>query len=331
MRCLSVALPAAFMWVACAAAPVSAAAQKQDEAARYPARPVRIVIPFAPGGMPDITARMLSVKLTESLGQQVIVDNRAGAGGSIGSRIVAESTPDGYTLLATSASHVLAPAVRAKLPYDTIKDFAGVTRTTTACYLLLAAPALGVATLKDFLAIARAKPGQLNFASAGTGSGTHFAGEMLKHAAGIDVVHVPYKAIPDALNDTITGRVQFFMAPLITGAPLAKDGKVRALGVSAEKRVAAHPEIPTLAEAGLAGFRFDSWSGMLAPSRTPRAIIDKLNREVARALAAPEIVQRLTTLGAEPAPMTPAAFDRLIVEEIAVAAKLARQAGIKPE
>ena len=330
MRNLSILGSALLTWLACVGAPAWSA-QKQDDAARFPNRPVRIVIPFAPGGMPDITARLISVKLTEALGQQVIVDNRTGAGGSIGSRIVSESTPDGHTLLATSASHVLAPSVRASLPYDTVKDFAGITRTTTACYLLVAAPALGVTTVKDFIALAKAKPGQLNFASAGTGSGTHFAGEMLKHRAAIDVVHVPYKGIPDALNDTIAGRVQFFMAPLITAAPLAKDGKVRALGVSAEKRVAAHPDIPTLAEAGLPGFRFDSWSGMLAPARTPRAIIDKLNREVARALALADITQRLTALGAEPAPMSPAAFDKLIVEEIAVAAKLARQAGIKPE
>ncbi len=310
MRPVSDFISATLVWVSCAGAP-AAAAQKVDDAARFPNRPIRIVIPFAPGGMPDITARMISVKLTESLGQQVIVDNRSGAGGSIGSRIVAESTPDGHTLLATSASHVLAPAVRAKLPYDTVRDFAGITRTTTACYLLVAAPALGVTTLKDFIALAKAKPGQLNFASAGTGSGTHFAGEMLKHRAGIDVVHVPYKGIPDAINDTMTGRVQFFMAPLITAAPLAKDGKLRALGVSAEKRVAAHPDIPTLAEAALPGFRFDSWSGMLAPARTPRAIVEKLNREVARALALPDITQRLAVLGAEPAPMSPAAFDKL--------------------
>lgn len=192
MRPNSILVTAAAAWLACAGAP-AASAQKEDDAARYPNRPVRIVIPFAPGGMPDITARMIAVKLTESLGQQVIVDNRAGAGGSIGSRIVAESTPDGHTLLATSASHVLAPSVRAKLPYDTIKDFAGITRTTTACYLLIAAPGLGAATLKELIALAKAKPGQLNFASAGTGSGTHFAGEMLKYSAGIDVIHVPYK------------------------------------------------------------------------------------------------------------------------------------------
>lgn len=327
-------LSTAFSLVACCLAFLSGgawSAQGDNEAARYPVRPIRIVIPFTPGGMPDITARMVAVRLTESLGQQVIVDNRPGAGGTVGSRIVAESTPDGHTLLATSASHVLAPSTRAKLPYDTVRDFAGITRTTTACYLLVAAPALGVTTLKELIALAKAKPGQLNFASAGAGSGTHFAGEMLKHHANLDVVHVPYKGIPEALTDIMAGRVQFFMAPLISAIPLARDGKLRALGVSAEKRVRAHPDIPTIAEAALPGFKVDSWSGMLAPARTPRAIVDKLNREVVRILALPEFHQRLTALGAEPAPMTPTEFDKLIAEELVVAARLARQAGIKPE
>ena len=306
-------------------------AQKSGDAAFFPARPIRIVIPFTPGGMPDITARMVAVRLSEALGQQVIVDNRAGAGGVVGSRIVAESTPDGHTLLATSASHVLAPSTRAQLPYDTLRDFAGITRTSTACYLLVVAPSLGVTAVKDVVALAKAKPGQLNFASAGAGSGTHFAGEMLKHHAGIDVVHVPYKGIPEALTDIMAGRVQLFMAPLISAIPLAREGKLRALGVSAEKRVRAHPDIPTIAEAALPGFRFDSWSGMLAPARVPRPIIEKLNHEVVRILSSPELQQRLGALGAEPAPTTPAEFDKLIAGELAVAAKLARQAGIKPE
>ena len=307
-------------------------AQRGDKAARFPNRPVRIVIPFTPGGMPDITARLIAVRLTEALGQQVIVDNRPGAGGVLGSRIVAESTPDGHTLLATSASHVLAPYTRAKLPYDTVRDFAGITRTSTACYLLVTAPGLGAATAKDLIALAKAKPGQLNFASAGAGSGTHFAAEMLKHHAKIDVVHVPYKGIPEALTDVMAGRVQFFMAPLISAIPLAREGKIRALGVSAEKRVSAHPDIPTIAEAAaLPGFRVDSWSGLLAPGKTPRAIVNKVNGEVVRILGSSELQQRLGALGAEPAPTTPAEFDRLIVEELKVAAQLAKQAGIKSE
>jgi tripartite-type tricarboxylate transporter receptor subunit TctC len=330
MRRASLSLAASIGWVIFSCAPIHSA-QKDPDAATFPSRPIRIVIPFTPGGMPDITARMIAIRLTESLGQQVIVDNRAGAGGVVGSRIVAESTPDGHTLLATSASHVLAPSTRAQLPYDTVKDFAGITRTSTACYLLVVAPSLSVTTVKDLIALAKAKPGQLNFASAGAGSGTHFAGEMLKHHASIDVVHVPYKGIPEALTDIMAGRVQIFMAPLISAIPLARDGKVRALGVSAEKRVRAHPDIPTIAEAALPGFRFDSWSGMLAPARTPRAIVEKLNREVVRILLLPEFQLRLGALGAEPAPTTPAEFDKLIGDELVVAARLAQQAGIKPE
>jgi tripartite-type tricarboxylate transporter receptor subunit TctC len=281
--------------------------------------------------MPDITARMLAPRLTDSLGQPVIVDNRPGGGGVLGSRLVAEATPDGYTLLATSSSHVLAPAVHAKLPYDTTKDFAGITRTSTASYVLTIAPGLGVTNIKDLLALAKAKPGQLNFASAGVGSGTHFAAEMLKFAAGMNVVHVPYKGIPEALTDTMTGRVQFFMSPLASALALVKEGKLRAIAVTAAQRVRAYPDVPTVAEAALPGFRFDSWSGLLAPGKTPRAIVNKLNQEVVRMIVAPEIAQRIASLGAEPAPTTPAEFDKLIAEEVQLAAKLARQAGIKPE
>lgn len=309
----------------------ASAAQPASETSSFPRRPIRIIVNFTPGGMPDITARMLAPRLTDSLGQPVIVDNRPGGGGVLGSRLVAEATPDGYTLLATSSSHVLAPAVHAKLPYDTTKDFAGITRTSTASYVLTIAPGLGVTNIKDLLALARAKPGQLNFASAGVGSGTHFAGEMLKFAAGMNVVHVPYKGIPEALTDTMTGRVQFFMSPLASALALVKEGKLRAIAVTAAQRVRAYPDVPTVAEAALPGFRFDSWSGLLAPGKTPRAIVNKLNQEVVRLIVAPEIAQRIASLGAEPAPATPAEFDKLIAEEVQLAVKLARQAGIKPE
>ncbi len=300
-------------------------------AADYPVRPVRIVIGFTPGGTPDITARLIGVKLFESLGQQIVVDNRPGAGGTIGAKLVAEASPDGHTLLSVSASHVLQPSIYAKLPYDTVRDFAGITRTSTACYLLVTSPSSEARSAKELIAQARTRPGQLNFASAGSGSGTHFAGEMLKHAAGIDVVHVPYKGIPESLNDTIAGRVQFFMSPLSGAIPLVKGGKLRALGVSCATRVAAIPEVPTLAETVLPGFRFDTWSGILAPVRTPRVIINKLNAEITRILALPEIAQKMTALGVEPDATTPAEFDKLIVEQVAMMAKLARAAGIKPQ
>ena len=300
-------------------------------AADYPSRPVRIVIGFTPGGTPDITARLIGIELSRTLGQQIIVDNRPGAGGTIGAKLVADANPDGHTLLSVSASHVLQPSIYAKMPYDTIKDFAGITRTSTACYMLVTGPSSDFRSAKDLIAAAKARPGQLNFASAGSGSGTHFAAEMLKHAAGIDAVHVPYKGIPESLTDTMGGRVQFFMSPLSGAIPLVKAGKLRPLGVSCSKRVAAIPDVPALAETELPGFRFDTWSGVLAPAKTPRAIVNRLHAEITRVLAMPDIQQKMTSLGVDPDPTTPAEFDKLIVEQVGLMAKLAKAAGIQPQ
>ena len=297
----------------------------------FPARPIRIVIGFTPGGMPDITARLIGAKLAESWKQQVVVDNRPGAGGVAGARIVAESNPDGYTLLSVSAAHVVSPTVHARMPYDTARDFAGITTTASACYLLVVPPTLGIKSVKDLIALAKAKPGQINFSSGSTGSGTHFAAEIFKSAAGIDVVHVPYKGVPEALTDTMANRVQFFMSPLASAINRVKEGRLIALGVSAEKRVRTQPDIPTIAESGLAGFRWDSWAGLLAPAKTPRVIIDKLNAEITRILRAPEVEQRLNSLGAEPNPGTPAQFDRMIAEQLVIVADIARKSGMQPQ
>ena len=302
----------------------------QSKTPEFPTRPIRIVVGFTPGGQPDIFSRMIGVKLGEALGQPVVVDNRPGAGSAIGAKIVADATPDGQTLLSVSASHVIAPVVR-KLNYDPLRDFAGISQMYSASYLLVAAPALGVKNAKDLIAMAKAKPGALNFGSAGTGSGTHFAAEVFKDAAKIDVVHVPYKGIPEAMNDTMTNRVQFFMAPLPSSAPLVRDGRLIALGVTAPKRVSMYPNVPTLAESGLPGFVFDSWGGLLAPAKTPRAIIDRLNREVTAALNSPDIQSRMRALGAEPAPSTPQAFDQKIAKELREIAAIAKRAGIKPQ
>ena len=302
----------------------------QSKTPEFPTRPIRIVVGFTPGGQPDIFSRMIGVKLGEALGQPVVVDNRPGAGSAIGAKIVADATPDGQTLLSVSASHVIAPVVR-KLNYDPLKDFAGISQMYSASYLLVAAPALGVKNARELIAMAKAKPGALNFGSAGTGSGTHFAAEVFKDAAKIDVVHVPYKGIPEAMNDTMTNRVQFFMAPLPSSAPLVRDGRLIALGVTAPKRVSMYPNVPTLAESGLPGFVFDSWGGLLAPAKTPRAIIDRLNREVTAALNSPDIQSRMRALGAEPAPSTPQAFDQKIAKELREIAAIAKRAGIKPQ
>jgi len=297
----------------------------------YPSRPVRVVVPFTPGGQPDIVARVMTPRLTEVLGQQVIVDNRPGAGGMIGARIVAASNPDGHTLMSVSGAHVVTPAVRANLGYDTLKDFAGVTLTYSAAYYLVVPMSLEVRTVKDLIALARAKPGQLNFTSAGTGSGTHFGGEMFKASAGIDVVHVPQRGIPEALTDVMAGRVHIFMAPFGSTAGLIRDGKLRALAVSSAQRTRMNPEIPTIAESGLPGFQYDSWGAMFAPGKTPRPIVDRINREVVAALKHPEVVQRLHAIGMEPAPSTPAQLDRFVAEQLKMSADLARRAGLKPE
>lgn len=313
-------------WFALPLAAVSSASAQS-----YPSRPIRIVIGFTPGGQPDIYARLIATRLTESLHQQVVVDNRPGAGGVIGAQLVADASPDGHTLLSVSSAHAISPAVRAKLPYDTLKDFAGVTMTATATYVLVVPPALGVKTVQEFIALAKAKPGQLNFSSAGTGSGTHFAGEVLKQSANIDVVHVPYKGIPESLTDTVAGRVQFSMAPIASSVTLVKDGRLRALGVSSKQRSSIYPDIPTIAESGLPGFDWNTWGALLAPAKTPRSIINKLNREVTRILLLPDVEQRLRALGAEPVPTTPAQLDKFIAEQVRVVAQLAKKAGIEPQ
>jgi len=301
-----------------------------DPAAGFPSRPVRIIVPFTPGGQPDIFTRLIGPRLVESFKQQVVVDNRPGAGGMIGSRIVADAAPDGHTLLSISGAHTIAPFVR-KVPYNTQRDFAGVTVSYNAAYLLVVPPSFGAKTVKDLIALAKSKPGQLNFASAGTGSGTHFAGEMFKHSAGIDVVHVPFRGIPESLNDVIAGRVQFFMAPLGSSANLVRDGRIRALGVTTAKRIPVLPDVPTIAESGLPGFQWDSWGAIFAPSKTPRAIVNKWNREIRRAVGMPEIQKRLRAIGMEAAPTTPEELDRLVKEQMNIIAKLAKTAGLKPQ
>ncbi len=318
-------LTAAALLAACVSTVVAADAEK------FPQRPVRIVIGFTPGGGPDITARFLAQKLSERWHQQIVTDNRPGAGGTIAANIVANANPDGHTLLSVSNAHSVAAAIYAKLPYDTVKDFAGITLTASGPALLLVSPALGAKSAKDLIALAKAKPGQFNFSSAGIGSGAHFAAELFKNMAGIDVVHVPFKGIPEAITETMTGRVQFFLSPLASALNLVKDGRAQAVGVSGAKRAPQLPDIPTIAESGLPGYRFDYWYGMLAPAKTPRAIVEKLNREITDIMKSEEVRARWVALGVEPAPMTPQAFDQWIRDDIATSIKLARAAHIKAD
>ena len=314
-----------------AAVSAPALAQKTDPAAGFPSRPIRVVVGFTPGGQPDIYARLIQAKLTDALRQQVVVDNRPGAGGIIGSHIVVDAPADGHTLLSVSSAHVTSPAVRAKMPFDTIKDLAGITLTANATYVLAVTPALNIKTVQELIALAKAKPGQINFSSAGTGSGTHFAGEMFKQSAGIDIVHIPFKGIPESLTDAISGRVQFTMAPIASSVSLIKEGRLRAVGVTSKKRSSLYPELPTLAEQGLTGFEWDSWGGLLAPAKTPRAVINKLTREVVKILAMPEIIERMRALGAEPTATTPEEMDAFVARQLKTAMQLAKKAGIEPQ
>lgn len=317
--------PAAFCFVLAAAVQAGAAAPE------FPNRPIRVVVPFTPGGQPDIVSRLMAPKLSEIFQQQVVVDNRPGAGGAIGGRIVATAAPDGYTVLSVSAAHSIQPYTRANMGYHPLKDFAGITLTANAAYYLVVPATLEVRTVKELIALAKAKPGQLNFASAGAGSATHFGGELFKFTAGIDMVHIPQRGIPEALTDTVAGRSHFFMAPFGSSIGLIKEGRLRALAVSTVKRSRVTPDIPTIAESGLPGFRYDSWNAWYAPVRTPRTIIDQLNREAGRVLMLPEIGERLLAIGIEPAHSTPEELDKFTAQQVAEAGELARKAGIKPE
>jgi tripartite-type tricarboxylate transporter receptor subunit TctC len=304
---------------------LSGLAWAQDD---YPNRPLRILVGFTPGGGPDITARHIAQRLGESLKQPVIVENRPGAGGTVAAGMVARAPADGYTLLSVSSAHAAAAAIYPKLAYDTLKDLAGITQTATSKYVLVASPSLGVGSVKDLLALAKARPGQINFSSAGVGSGTHFAAEIFKAMAAIDVVHVPFKGIPDALGETVAGRVQFFMAPIANAVSLVRDGRLVGLGVSSKTRDTLLPELPTIDEAGVPGYEQELWFGLLAPAGLPRAVLARLNGEIGRILGDADTRARWAPIGIEPRPTSPQEFDRLVASEIALYTGIARAANI---
>jgi tripartite-type tricarboxylate transporter receptor subunit TctC len=298
----------------------------------YPAKPVRIVVPFPAGGNADIFARMHAQKLSEAWGQPVVVDNRAGAAGIIGSQLVAKSPADGYTLLlGTTGTHTTNPAVYAKLPYDPLKDFAPVSNLADSPFLLVVHPSVPAYSLRELIALAKSRRGQLNYASFGTGSSAHLAGEMLRSMARIEIVHVPYKGGPPALTDLIGGHVALMFNSLPAVIPQVKSGKLRALALAADKRAPALPDMPTFAEAGLRDFEAGSWYGVLAPAGTPRDIIARLHAETVRILALPDVRQRFATEGATPLGNSPEEFAEQIRKDHARWAKVAKDAGIKPQ
>lgn len=295
----------------------------------YPNKIVHIIVPFSPGSATDIIARTIGDKLSTSLGQPVVVENRPGAGGTIGAGVVAASAPDGYTLLVQSSGHTVNPHMYTTLTYDTLRDFAGVTTLVNLPNVLVVAPSKGIKSVQELVAAAKAKPGQLNYASAGSGSATHMNAEKFRAAAGFDAVHIPYKGTPEAITEVIAGRVDYFFAPMVSGLPMIKDGKVLALAVGSAKRSSILPDVPTTVEAGVPGSDYNFWIGMLAPAKTPRDIITRLNEEVLKALQAPEVRERLAKLGAEPLPMSPEQFDAYIRDELAANARIVKAAGIK--
>ncbi len=294
----------------------------------WPSKPVRVVVPFTAGSATDILARTVGQKLSELWGQQVVVDNRAGAGGTIGAGQVAKAA-DGHTLMVHSAAQAVNPSIYPTLSYDTLKDFVQVVPLGGQPNVLVTAPANGYKTLADLLLDAKKRPGTLNFGSAGIGSGTHFNAEKFKLAAGIDVTHVPYKGTPEALTDTIAGRVAYFFSPISAALPQLRDGKLVALAVSSSKRAAALPSVPTVAESGLAGFEYNLWVAMFAPASTPPDVVDKINRDVNQVLREADVRERMAALGAEAMPMSAAEFERFFRSEMEDAARVVKAAGIK--
>lgn len=300
-------------------------------AEEYPSKPIRIVIPFSPGSASDILARFIGPKLHEAWGQQVVADNRSSAGGTVASGIVAAATPDGHTLMLTSSAFAGSAALYDKLPFDPINDFSGVSQVASTALVVVVSPALGIKTLKELIALALQKPKQLNFASSGIASGTHYASELFNMTAGISAVHVPYKGVPEAVNDTATGRIHYFITPLLPTISLIKSGRLIALAVTSTQRLPVLPDVPTVAEAAMPGFVYDGWFGIFAPSKTPRAIIGKLNKEVVRILETTDVRDKILNQGATPRSSTPEAFDQLVRDEIVTRRKVFSAAGIKPE
>lgn len=297
----------------------------------YPNKAVHIIVPFTPGSGTDTLARIFGQKLSETWGQPVIVENRPGAGGTIGAALVAKAPADGYTLLVHSAGQAYNVAIYSNLSYDTVKDFVDIAPLGGQPNVLVVAPSTGIKSVAELIAAAKQKPGQLTFASAGTGSATHINSEKFKLAAGIDVVHIPYKGTPEALNDTLAGRVTYYFSPISAALPQIHEGKLIALGVSTSKRSSALPNVPTVAEAGVAGFDYNFWVGAFAPAGTPPAVVDKINKDITALLQTADVKERFANLGVEPMPMTSVEFTKFVRNEIDESAKVIKTAGIKAQ
>ena len=314
---------------ALAVAATLAAAASEASAQAYPNRPVRILVPFPAGAGVDIVARMLGLPLTDLWGQATVVDNRPGAGGTIACELAAKSAPDGYTLLLGNIStFAMAPSLYKKVNYDPVQSFAPITLVNTSANVLVAHPSVPAATTQALIALAKSKPGQINYASAGSGTSPHLAAELFKSMAGVDLVHVPYKGSPQALTDLLGGQTQIMFASLVSALPHIRQARLRALGVTSLKRAAALPDLPAINEAGLRGYVVSVWMGIVAPAGTPPAIIAQLNRQIAALLQSPDIRERLAVQGLEAASNSPAEFRSYIASEVRKWAVVIKQAGV---
>ncbi|MCC7484377.1 MAG: tripartite tricarboxylate transporter substrate binding protein [Burkholderiales bacterium] len=315
------------MVLSCIAGLVAATPVRADT---YPSKPVRIVVPLSAGSGMDIIARWVTQRMADGWGQPVVVDNRPGAGGTVGTALIAKSKPDGHSLLASGSAHATNAALYHSLPYDSLGDFTPVASFASLVQVLVIAPSAGVRTLPDLMAAAKAKPGALTFASPGAGTGVHFTGEKFKLATGIDAVHVPFKGGPEAMTDVMMGRVTYWIPSLGTALPLIRGGKLLALGVTGRKRSSVLPDVPAIAES-IPGFESTLWFGLWAPAHTPGSIVEKLAKDAVRALAHPALLDQLGSLVADPMPMTPAEFARFVRDETQTTVRIARVAGVKAQ
>lgn len=295
----------------------------------YPNKPIRFIVPFTAGSGTDIIARTVGDVMSKGLGQPILIENRPGAGGTIAAGQVAKGEADGYTVLVHSSGHALNPAIYPTIGYDTLKDLTGITPLAALPNVLVVNPAKGWKTVADLVAAAKARPGQLNYASAGVGSATHLNAEKFRLQAGIEALHVPYKGTPEAMTNVIGGANDWFFAPMASALPLIKDGKLQALAVSTPARSPSLPQVPTTVEAGVPGSDYTFWVGMIVASATPAPVIKRLHDEALKALASPEVKERMNKLGADPFPMSVEAFNAFIKTEVATAARIAQAANLK--
>lgn len=300
-------------------------------AQNFPSKPLTLVVPASPGGAIDLAARLIGQKLTDAWGQPVTIDNKAGATGIIGTDLVARAAPDGHTLALVASSHAINPSMVKKLPFDTIKSFEPVAQTHVVPLMLVVNNAVPAKTVGELVAYGKSNPGKLSFASSGSGGAPHFSGELFKSMAGLDMVHIPYKGSTLAHPDLISGRVSLMFDTVAAIKTQVRAGTVRALAVTTGKRIASDPQLPTLSEAGLPGYETSTWGGLLAPAGTPKAVVAKLNTEVNRILALPDVRQKLLDAGIEPAQGSPEQFTQFIEKEMVKWAKVAKDAGIQPE